>query len=140
MPLELKSIKKAIESFGRAVNIAERKEKIESVGEDELELIRAGVIQNFEFVYELCWKFMKRWIENNVGSETVDGVPRIELFRLAVENKLIDSVEVWMTFHKARNQTSHIYDNEIAIVVYEVSKKLLPEARSLYERLEAKNV
>ncbi len=83
---------------------------------------------------------MKRWIEMNIGSEIVDGVPRIELFRLAAENHLIDSVETWMIFHKARNQTSHIYDNEISLLVYEASKNLLPEAKSLYEILEKKNV
>ena len=45
--------------------------------------IAAGVIQNFAFTYELCWKFMKRWIEENVNSEIVDGVTRRELFRKA---------------------------------------------------------
>ena len=24
--------------------------------------LKAGVIQNFEVAYELCWKFIKRWL------------------------------------------------------------------------------
>lgn len=140
MPLELVGFKKAIESFSRALNISSIKEKESSTSADELELIRAGVIQNFEFVYELSWKYMKRWIEMNIGNEIVDGVPRIELFRLAAENHLINSVDTWMLFHKARNQSSHIYDNEISLSVYESSKKLLPEVLDFYQRLEKKNV
>jgi hypothetical protein len=35
---------------------------------------------------------MKRWLEENVGSASVDGVPRRELFRLAAESRLIEEL------------------------------------------------
>jgi hypothetical protein len=31
--------------------------------------LQAGLIQNLEFTYELCWKAIKRWLENNVNPE-----------------------------------------------------------------------
>ena len=55
---------------------------------------------------------MKRWLEENVGSASVDGVPRRELFRLAAESRLIADLPRWMEFHQARNQTSHTYEEK----------------------------
>ncbi len=51
MALELVGFKKAIDSFKRGLKIAVTKENEGITSIDELELIRAGVIQNFEFVY-----------------------------------------------------------------------------------------
>lgn len=75
--------------------------------------LKAG-IQNFEVAYELCWKFIKRWLEHNVSPNAVAGVSRRELFRYAAENLLIRDVDQWMDFHAARNKTSHIYDQAVA--------------------------
>ncbi len=74
--------------------------------------LQAGLIQNLEFTYEVCWKTMKRWLEVNVG-DNAEGVTRRELFRMAAENRLIDDVEAWMTFRELCNQTSHRYDSKL---------------------------
>jgi len=107
MSLEISSLKRGIASLERAINVGLAKQADDKTSIDEMETIKAGVIQNFEFTYELCWKFMKRWIEENINSEIVDGVTRRELFRISAENKLIIDVNKWMEFHKARNSTSY---------------------------------
>lgn len=140
MALELNSITKAISSLERALKIARAKELDLEIDPDEMELIVSGVIQNFEFTYELCWKFMKRWLEEQVSPDVVDGVPRIELFRVAAENLLIEDVVIWMGFHRARNQTSHIYDLDISEKVYETAKTFLPCAQAFLKALEQRNV
>lgn len=137
--LDLSSLTKGIHSLERALAVAERKELM-PIEEDERELIQAGVIKNFEFSYELCWKFMKRWIEEQVGPNTVEGVPRIELFRVSAQNLLIDDVDLWMKFHRARNQSSHIYDEIISNDIYKVVKLFLPKALAFLENLVEKNV
>jgi nucleotidyltransferase substrate binding protein (TIGR01987 family) len=103
------------------------------------ETFRSGIIQNFEIAYELCWKTMKRWIDENVSPDVLFGAPRIELFRRAAENGLIDSVENWMTFHQARNSTSHIYSAAVAAEVYEAAVRFVPEAETFLQNITARN-
>ena len=103
------------------------------------ETFRSGIIQNFEIAYELSWKAMKRWIEENVSPDVLFGVPRIELFRRAAENGLIDSVENWMTFHQARNSTSHIYSAAVAAEVYEAAVQFVFDADTFLQNITARN-
>lgn len=138
MTLDLSSLRKAVDSLNRAVNVASHMIN-GTVDTDQEDVIRAGVIQNFEFTYELCWKFMKRWLEINVSGETVDGLTRKELFRIAAEHRLIADVEAWFSYHKARNETAHTYDKKKADDVYESAIRFLREARDLLNVLEEKN-
>jgi nucleotidyltransferase substrate binding protein (TIGR01987 family) len=101
--------------------------------------LQAGLIQNLEFTYELCWKAIKRWLENNVNPEAVDGVTRRELFRLAAENRLIEDVEEWMTYHAARNQSSHQYDSAVAEETMSLMADFVRAAQRLLNNLKARN-
>ena len=139
MSLEISSLKRGIASLERAINVGLAKQADDKTSIDEMETIKAGVIQNFEFTYELCWKFIKRWIEENINSEIVDGVTRRELFRISAENKLIIDVNKWMEFHKARNSTSHIYDEKIADEVFAAAMSFLPYAKDFFIRIEQRN-
>ena len=137
--LDLTSLKKAIGSLKKAVEIAQAKIFGNQASQDEIELLKAGVIQNFEFTYELCWKYMKRWIANNIGAEIVDGVTRRELFRLSRENRLLVDVEQWMDFHYARNHSAHTYNKAMADEVYGVVLKFVAAAEDFLEKLEERN-
>ncbi|MDI6731125.1 MAG: nucleotidyltransferase substrate binding protein [Candidatus Margulisbacteria bacterium] len=137
--LDLSSLEKALASLKTALDVACSNEQIKKMGEDIKDTIRAGVIQNFEFTYELCWKFMKRWLENNLGGMYVDGLNRRELFRLAAEHQLINNVETWMDYHDQRNETAHIYDKETAEEVFESAKSFLKEAEILLANLKKHN-
>lgn len=138
MTLDLSSLQKAINSLGRAIKVADSVIKGD-VNTDVEEVIRAGVIQNFEFTYELCWKFMKRWLEINIGGANLDGATRRELFREASKSGLIDDIDSWMEYHGARNETSHTYDNDKAEDVFDVTKNFLKDAKQLLSILEKKN-
>ena len=137
--LDLSSLKNAIDSFERTLNVACCDKKMRDLDNDQKDAIRAGVIQNFEFTYELCWKFIKRWLDNNLGSARVDGVARRELFRLGAEHRLISDVGAWMVYHDARNETSHTYNNAKAEEVFEIAKKFFPDAKSFLTNLEKVN-
>jgi nucleotidyltransferase substrate binding protein (TIGR01987 family) len=103
------------------------------------ETFRSGIIQHFEIAYELCWKTMKRWIEEDVSPDILFCVLRIELFRRAAENGLIDSVEQWMTFHQARNRTSHVYSAEVANEVYDAAVRFVSDAEALLQNITVRN-
>lgn len=138
MALDLSSLRKAVGSLERTINVANA--IIEgAVDTDQEKVIRAGVIQNFEFTYELCWKFIKRWLEENAGGSAVDGLTMKELFRLVAEKQLIKDVEAWFEYHKQRNKTSHTYNEDTAESVYGTTFKFAGDAKDLLMSLEAKN-
>ncbi len=138
MPFDLSSLQKSVSSLERAVKVASYKIK-GKVNTDEEEVVRAGVIQNFEFTYELCWKFMKRWLTTNIGGAIVDGASRKELFRMAAESRLISDVEAWFEYNNLRNETAHTYNAKTAEDVYETAIRFLTAARAFLKVLEDKN-
>ena len=137
--LDLSSFEKAVKTYRATCRAAQEDEILKTLAKPLQKAIQAGVIQNFEFTYELCWKFMKRWLEKNYGSSHIDGVTRRELFRLAAESQLIQDVEKWMFFHQARNQTSHIYDQTIAEEIYEQALLFVDIAEALLKQLQKRN-
>jgi len=100
---------------------------------------RSGVIQNFEFTYELAWKAIRVWLAENYGKSLVDGITRKELFRLAAQNKLIEEVEPWFEFHYLRNLTSHTYEEKTAIEVFNCTALFLLSVKQLSSVLDRKN-
>ena len=137
MKLELTSLESATASLERSIHAAA---KFEATLPPELrETVRSGIIQNFEVAYELSWKMMKRWLETNISAESVDGVTRRELFRLAAESRLLEDVDLWMGFHAARNITSHSYDNATAEEVSVRAEQFVAAAQSLLASLRARN-
>ncbi|MDR3584225.1 MAG: HI0074 family nucleotidyltransferase substrate-binding subunit [Desulfosporosinus sp.] len=139
MSLELSSLEKAVASLERAWNFTNRKLSEGKVEQDEIEVYKAAVIQNFEFSYELCWKFMKRWLELNLTPGMMEGVTRKQLFRYAAENLLITDFEAWVVYHDLRNKTSHTYDSEIADIIFKKAEFFLEDAKSFLKALEARN-
>lgn len=138
MALDLSSLQKAVNSLEQAVKVASS--CINGVVDTEQEkVIRAGVIQNFEFTYELCWKFMQRWLEVNVAGQNADKLTMKELFRIAAERQLIRDVEAWFEYNKARNKTSHTYDEAVAENVYGFAVRFLGDAKEFLKTLEERN-
>jgi nucleotidyltransferase substrate binding protein (TIGR01987 family) len=137
--LELSSLPKAVSALGLVLAKSDDSEFMGHLDEVARNAIKAGVIQHFEVTYELCWKFIKRWLESNISVTAADGVTRRELFRLGAENRLIVNVEQWMRYHEARNVTSHVYQSAIAERVYKIAHPFAADAARLLAALEARN-
>lgn len=105
----------------------------EIVEEPKTNIIRDATIQRFEYTFELAWKTLKRYFEaNNALFEY--NVKNI--IREAGKQGLVDSVEDWFEFLKARNETSHAYSEPIAEKVYRAAIKFSPAVEKMISRLE----
>lgn len=139
MPLELDSLKKAVAALNAVLAKSNDAEFMRGLDEVTRSAIKSGAIHHFEFTYELCWKFIKRWLKVNIGSAAADGVTKRQLFRLAAENRLILDVDDWMRHDDARNRTSHTYDPAVAESVHAAAHEFARDAQRLLEALEARN-
>jgi nucleotidyltransferase substrate binding protein (TIGR01987 family) len=133
MALDLSSFEKAINSLNRAL--------VRSVAAPEDEELRDACIQRFEYTFELCWKTLKRQLEQEVASPSeVDGYSFKQLFRVGGERGLVIDVVEWFDYREKRNLTSHVYDEEKARQVYAVISHFAESAASLLTRLQERNV
>jgi len=139
MILNLTPLQKALFALEEAINNATDQTFVDSLSDSQQKLIISGVIKHFEFTYEIGWKMMKRWLEENRDKSGIEGVTRRELFRLAAMSGLISDVDKWMLYHQARNQTSHTYDENRAKEIFAICQQFLPEAEKLYQNLIKKN-
>lgn len=137
--LDLTSFKKSLDNLEKLIIATNNVVLTQGLDATLQEGLKAGVIQNFEVTYELSWKFIKRWLEQNIGNSYVDGVSRRELFRLAAESLLISDVDKWMKYHKGRNETSHTYDALTAEDVYQLAMDFVHDAKQLLMNLEERN-
>jgi len=137
--LDLSSLQKAVSALTAVLAKSEDAGFMGRLDDVARDAIKAGAIQHFKCTDELCWKFIKRWLETNISVTAAEGVTRRELFRLGAENRLIDDVEQWMRYHEARNLTSHIYQPEIAERVYRAAHDFARDAARLLTALEARN-
>lgn len=133
--MKLDSLQKSIESLERSFFYI--KSNIENAAEPvQVEIFRAAIIQNFEVAYEMSWKFIKRFLQENTDGEEIASMTRKELFREAYKYKLIDNIEHWFAYHKKRNETSHIYDEEVASEVFTNVETFLIDAKYLLDNLQ----
>jgi nucleotidyltransferase substrate binding protein (TIGR01987 family) len=139
MKLDLSNLEEALRSLRKAKKVAE-KYITDEAKQDLYEVVRAGVIQNFEFTYELCWKFMQRWLKNNQTRYEVD-LPRTrkDLFRIAAQCGLIADPVQWFDYGEARNSTAHTYDQDKAEKVYQVAVLFVADAEYFLKQLQENN-
>lgn len=98
------------------------------------ELERDGIIQRFEYTLELCWKTSKRILFHN-GIE-VD-TPRNVVREMGSLNWIRNPAD-WIDYIEKRNETSHIYNEEVAIKIFGVISKFINDADELLKVLETK--
>lgn len=98
------------------------------------ELERDGLIQRFEYTLELCWKSSKKILyANGIEVDTPKNVIR-ELGQLG----WINNPEDWIDYLDKRNETSHMYNEEVAIKIFNVIKGFIKDVDLLILNLDKK--
>lgn len=139
MPLILDPLSSATQTLEALAALSSNTERMEQLSEVEQNGIRAGVIQYFKVAYELSRKSIERWLQENLSPDILENSTRRDIYRLAAERGLIHDVDAWDKHHKARIQTSHLYDGERALDVYRAALEFTHDARFLLQALEARN-
>ena len=71
---------------------------------------KQGIIQSFEFTFELAWKTLKDYLESE---SVVVQFPR-DTIKEAFHYQLVADGDVWMDMLEKRNQMAHTYDEAAA--------------------------
>src|SRR3989344_3878419 len=113
--IKLEDLKSALKSLKKGFDGAK----------DDLD--RDGVIQRFEFTFELLWKVIQDYAKYK-GLETAS--PR-DAFRVAGDLGLIDNPTIWFDFLKDRNLTTHIYSKEDTVKIFSHIPSFVSETEKL---------
>lgn len=120
----LANYQRALGQLTRAVQLAEERPLSE--------LERQGLIQAFEFVFELAWNLLKDYFLYQ-GNPGITGSR--DAIRTAFKQGLVEDGEGWMEMIKSRNQTAHTYNESIAI---EIAERILTRYQLLFVQLESR--
>ena len=86
------------------------------------ELERSGLSQWFELSYELMWKLLKDYLEYEeveLGLLSPKNILKTSAEVGLLEKMQVDG-EVLVKIHQARNELTHIYDDEKALAILKV--------------------
>lgn len=112
------NFKRAFALLSEAIQII-RKRKISALEQE-------GVIQRFEYTWELSWKVLKDYLEyTGIILETVTPAAVI---KAAIAANIIKNGDVWMSALDSRNRMSHTYDfKQFEKIVISIEKEYYPE-------------
>jgi nucleotidyltransferase substrate binding protein (TIGR01987 family) len=77
-------------------------------------LEKEGLIQRFEYTFELAWKTMKDYLEG----KGVDAAYPREVIKEAFSYGLLSDGDIWIEMLDRRNLLSHTYDEKTFEVAY----------------------
>ena len=119
-------------NFSRAFTLL--REALEGQVETLSQLEREGVIQRFEYTFELAWNLLKDRLEyDGIALPTV--TPR-QVIRQAFQARFIQDGDAWINMLTDCNLMSHTYNCEkFEAVVRKIQSQYLVILGELYERL-----
>ena len=115
---------------GRLLEVTEADRFIDDLSELELE----GLVQRFEYTFELSWKVLQDLLQYK-GYDFMLG-PNGTM-KMAFEDGLISDHDGWRKMVKSRNTLSHVYDEEEVLPIIKlIYSDYAPLLKQLDEDLE----
>jgi len=107
----------------------------DGVTEAKDELTRDGVIQRFEFTFELLWKSLKVFLEEE---GVICKTPK-ECLKSAFRIGLIEDEGTFLNMLEDRNKTSQIYSREESEEIFQrIKENYLPQLSKILDKLKKK--
>jgi nucleotidyltransferase substrate binding protein (TIGR01987 family) len=98
------------------------------------QLEKEGIIQRFEYTFELAWKVLKDKMEND--GIVLDKVSPKAIIKQAYQAKYINDAECWLRMIGDRNLISHTYDFvKFEAVIQSIADEYLPMLDDWYMQL-----
>lgn len=95
-----------------------------------------GLVQAFEFTYELAWNTLKDFLEYQGVSEIIGSR---DAFRKAFSEEIVSDGAVWMRMIESRNRTTYTYNQATARSIAEdVRSEFYPAFCELEKMLETR--
>jgi nucleotidyltransferase substrate binding protein (TIGR01987 family) len=95
-----------------------------------------GLVQSFEFTFELGWKTMKDYLYEQ-GTETK--FPR-ETLKEGYATQIIEDGHTWIEMLEKRNELSHTYNDAVAAhAVQVIQQSYYPAIKQVYEYFKKAN-
>lgn len=99
------------------------------------ELEKQGLIQAFEYTFELAWNTLKDYFEVQ-GETNIHGSR--DALRLAFKRGLLEDGETWMDMIKSRTLTSHTYNEDVAEkIAADIVNRYFSEFVTLQTKMES---
>ncbi len=124
-----KKIKRSMHDLGNALK---RLKEVMAVSPEENDYVVDATIQRFEFSFELFWKTLRLLLVDD-GIEA--GSPKQVLVEAYSLGWLADEAK-WLSMLKARNLTSHVYNEQKAHEIYQLIQQNAPMMQSEYAKLK----
>lgn len=98
------------------------------------QLEKEGIIQRFEYTFELAWKVLKDKMEDD--GVVLDKISPKAVVRQAYQAKYIHDADVWLKMMGDRNLMSHTYDfAKFEVVIQAIADDYLPLLDTWYLEL-----
>jgi nucleotidyltransferase substrate binding protein (TIGR01987 family) len=129
MPLDITSLDNAVQRLREGLARHQR--------EPADEQVRDGLIQRFEFTYELSHRTLKRFLKESAASpDDIEEMSFADLIRTAnARGLLAGNWPAWRRFRQMRARTSHTYDATTAEQIVAAIPGFLQEAEHLVAEL-----
>lgn len=117
--------RKALARLGEAVALAEER--------NLSDLEQQGLIQGFEFTFDLAWKTLQDYLRHHKRPND-NGGPNV-IIDQSLADGIIKGEEVWKAMKKSRDLTSHSYDGETAD---DIAENIIDTYHGLFIQLETR--
>lgn len=117
--------RKALARLGEAIALNEERPLSD--------LEQQGLIQGFEFTFDLAWKTLQDFLREN-DRPNCNGGPNV-IINQALTDGVIKGEEEWKELKKSRELTSHSYDEETAD---QIAENIIKVYHGLFIQLETR--